>query len=159
MCRRVHKESSLRAVCRCGEGKTMRKRSASMNSPSMRLLFKHEGTPAPVESERCTKPTKQWFASATNNKTHQLAAIRRRRAQESPRNLSDVNSSRAIHATTHAIGTPSKPTCNTLMNVQESGMTSSPVTSPTDIENRVSPEARIGAIETIAHPLMGSVAV
>ncbi len=45
------------------------------------------------------------------------------------------------------------------MPTQASGITSALLASPTVIEKRVSPEARIGASETIAHPLSGSVSM
>ena len=43
------------------------------------------------------------------------------------------------------------------MPIHASGMTSALQRMPTVIEKRVSPDARIGASETIAQPLSGSV--
>src|SRR5579883_1405561 len=82
-----------------------------------------------------------------------------RRVQEPPRSFTAVRIARASHAKIHAIGTVYKPMCRMRMQTYAAASTRIAVTMPTVIEKRVSPEARMGAIDTIDQPLIGSVAM
>ena len=82
-----------------------------------------------------------------------------RRVHEPPRSFTAVIIARASHAKIHAMGTVYSPMCRMRMHTYAAARTRAAVTKPTVMEKRVSPDARIGAMETIAQPLIGSVAM